>query len=223
MPKKLQIIFSLVFTLLLCTGISYAQNNAQDVETVFENNFINGVAPGWHYDSPTDVLYDNGPAFNVPGGGAGGADLSLLENTTLGMTTLGFGHQVSAGNRIADDFTATEEWTIDSIVFYAYQTNGGIPSTITAVNLRIWDGSPDNPSSTVVWGDSTTNVMVYTEWSNIYRASETSPTSTSRAIMKNTVAVGTTLPAGTYWLDWQSDGSAASGPWAPPNAYFSGN
>ncbi|GBD86197.1 hypothetical protein BMS3Abin03_00107 [bacterium BMS3Abin03] len=216
MLKKLQIILSVVFALLLCAGISYAQNNAQDVETVFENNFIFQITPGWQYDSPADVLYDNGPAYNVAGGGAGGADLSLLENTTLGMTTLGFGHQVAAGNRIADDFTATEEWTIDSIIFYAYQTNGGIPSTITAVNLQIWDGPPDLGTSTIVWGDATTNVMVYTEWSNIYRASETSPNSTSRAIMKNTVAVGTTLPAGTYWLDWQSDGSASSGPWAPP-------
>ena len=24
------------------------------------------------------------------------------------------------------------------------------------------------------------------------------------------------LPPGQYWLDWQSDGSLSSGPWAPP-------
>jgi hypothetical protein len=34
--------------------------------------------------------------------------------------------------------------------------------------------------------------------------------------MANTVSAGVYLPADTYWLDWQSDGSLASGPWAPP-------
>ena len=28
--------------------------------------------------------------------------------------------------------------------------------------------------------------------------------------------VNTFLPAGTYWVDWQADGTLASGPWAPP-------
>ncbi len=219
MIRLIRLFLTAILFLFFVAGLSIAQDNARDTETETINNFDFPVNPDWKYTSPTGtVLFDNGPPFNVPGGGFGGADLSLLESTTLGMTTLGFGHQVSAGNRIADDFVATEEWTIDSIVFYAYQTNGGIPSTITAVNLQIWDGPPDDPTSTVVWGDPTTNVMVLTEWSGIYRASETSPNSDARAIMKNTVAVGTTLPAGTYWLDWQSDGSAASGPWAPPIA-----
>jgi hypothetical protein len=35
--------------------------------------------------------------------------------------------------------------------------------------------------------------------------------------MANTVDLGgLVLPAGTYWLDWQTDGSLASGPFAPP-------
>jgi len=32
----------------------------------------------------------------------------------------------------------------------------------------------------------------------------------------NTAAAGVFLPPGTYWLDWSTDGSLASGPWAPP-------
>jgi hypothetical protein len=132
------------------------------------------------------------------------------------MNTLGLGHQVSAGNRIADDFVITASATIDSVVFFAYQTNSPTTSTITSVNLRIWDGPPDNPASTVVFGDTLTNRLLNTTWSGIYRVTETTPGATSRPIMKNTVLVGTVLPAGTYWLDWQSDGSLASGPWAPP-------
>ena len=34
--------------------------------------------------------------------------------------------------------------------------------------------------------------------------------------MANVVTIGTTLPPGTYWLDWFAGGTLASGPWAPP-------
>ena len=31
------------------------------------------------------------------------------------------------------------------------------------------------------------------------------------------------MPPGTYWLDWQSDGTGGSGPWAPPIAILGQN
>jgi len=37
-----------------------------------------------------------------------------------------------------------------------------------------------------------------------------------RPIMKVDATINTTLPAGTYWVQWQYTGSLASGPWAPP-------
>jgi hypothetical protein len=133
------------------------------------------------------------------------------------MTTLGFGHQVVNNNRIADDFTVPDPgWDIATITFFAYQTGSSTSSTITAVNLQIWDGPP-NAGGTVVWGNPFDNVLATTVWSGIYRVSEsTTGQSADRPIMANTVTVGTTLPPGTYWLDWQSDGSLTSGPWAPP-------
>ena len=171
----------IIGAILVFSAFTFAQEvpNHQENETDLSGSFQYQVDPNWIYqpDNSAALLYDNGPAFNVPGGGPiAGSDLSLLENTTLGMTTLGFGHQVSANNRMADDFTipAGETWTIDSVVFYAYQTNGGIPSTITAVNVRIWDGDP-SAGGTVIWGDTSTNVMTNTTFSNIYRHSETSP------------------------------------------------
>ncbi len=165
-----------------------------------------------------DLMVYNGPFINSPNTGVGGADESVLQTVSLSMTTLGFGHQVSAGNRIADDFTITASADIDSIIFFAYQSSAPTTSTITAVNYRIWDGPPDNPASNVVFGDTLTNRLIHTEWTGVYRVSETtSGTATNRPIMKNTVSAGTTLPVGTYWLDWQSDGSVSySGPWAPP-------
>lgn len=163
-------------------------------------------------------LYNNGPLISSLGTGVGGADESILQ-TSPGLSILGFGHQLSAGNRIADDFTITESnWLVRQITFYAYQTGAVPPSTITSVNLQIWDGPPNDPASNVVWGDTTTNRLVSSNWSGVYRVEDSgSGVNTQRYIMTNTVEVNTKLLHGTYWLDWQVDGSPSfSGPWAPP-------
>ena len=112
-----------------------------------------------------------------PGGGFGGADLSMLQNVSLGMTINGYGVQYSVGNRLADDFTVTDPagWLIDKISFFNYQSGSTTASTFTGVYLQIWDGPPDNPASSVVWGDLTTNRLVNTTWSGIYRAAEFHP------------------------------------------------
>ncbi|MBX3059499.1 MAG: proprotein convertase P-domain-containing protein [Anaerolineae bacterium] len=183
----------------------------------FSNGQPAGAAPalsGWHV--PEDILYDNGPLVTHPGGGAGGADVSALQ-TALGMGTFGFGNQVSAGNRVADDFTVTGGgWLVQNITFFGYQTGSSTTSTFTAVNLRIWDGPPNDPNSNVVFGDTTTNRMTATGWSNIYRTLDTSLGATDRPIMANVTDINTFLPPGTYWVDWQANGTLASGPWAPP-------
>lgn len=161
-------------------------------------------------------LWNNGPLVTHPGGGFGGNDLAMLD-TSLGENTLGYGHQVSADNRVADDFTvAAGGWTIDTITFYAYQTGAPQSGTITGVNLQIWDGVPGDVGSSVVWGDGTTNRLASTGFSGAYRATDTDPLNNARAIQRDVATVGTTLAAGTYWVDWQTDGTLASGPWAPP-------
>jgi hypothetical protein len=167
---------------------------------------------------PQAVLWDNGPLVTHPGGGYGGADASRLQ-TTLGMNTLGFGHQFPLGYRMADDFEIDDPggWWIDTVTFFAYQTGAPIdPSTMTGVYYQIWDGPPDDPGSSIVWGDLVTNRMLDTVWSNIYRDSESTPNVNNRPIMANIASAGLWLPPGVYWLDWMTDGSLASGPWAPP-------
>ncbi len=202
----------------IATFSSMAASGINDEYDVNEAS-VNPSVSTSNYSFPSAVaasLYSNGPLVNSAGTGAGGLDESVLQGN-LGMTTLGSGHQVSAGNRIADDFTITgADWNITNITFYAYQT-GETASTITAVNLRIWDGVPGAAGSNIVFGDDTTNIMTSTVNSNILRVTEaTTGTATNRQIAASDVAVNITLSAGTYWLDWQSDGSGASGPWAPP-------
>ena len=92
-----------------------------------------------------------------------------------------------------------------TITFYAYQTDSSTTSTITHVIVRIWDGPPAQPGSTVVFGDTTTNLLTNTLWSGIYRVTETTTgTATNRPIMANIVNVNMHLDQGTYWLDWQT-------------------
>lgn len=165
----------------------------------------------------TAVLHENGPLINSSGTGSGGANESQVQNSTLGMSTLGFANY-PASFRMADDFTISgpASWQIDTLTLYAYQTGSSPSSTITSVNLRIWDGPPNDAGSTVVFGDTTTNRLAASSWSGIYRVLQSTSGNTSRPIMANTVTVGTELPPGTYWLDWQTGGSLTSGPWVPP-------
>ena len=124
------------------------------------------------------------------------------------------------GNRLADDFTVTDPsgWTVGTITFYAYQTGSGTDTSITGVNLRIWDGVP-GPASTVVFGDTETNRFLDSAWSDIYRVTEeTTGMNLDRPIMATRVTVDTFLDAGDYYLDWQVAGLSGSGPFASPIA-----
>lgn len=163
------------------------------------------------------LIFDNGPIFNSVGTGAGGANESVLYTTTFAMGTIGFGHQATGFNRVADDFTVADcKWRIDSVVFFGYQTGSTTTSTFTAVNFRIWDSIPDAVGSNVIYGDTTTNALIRTTWSGTYRITETTTGSTQRPIMRNVCIVNSLMiNSGTYWIDWQSSGSLASGPWAP--------
>lgn len=163
------------------------------------------------------ILYDNGPYFNSVGTGFAGANESMLYTTTFGMGTIGFGHQQTSFNRVADDFTTTDcLWQIDSIVFFGYQTGSTTTSTFTGVTFRVWDSVPDGVGSSVVYGDTTTNRLSRTVWSGAYRITETTVGNSTRPIMRNVCATpGLTLQAGTFWIDWASSGSLGSGPWAP--------
>jgi hypothetical protein len=163
-----------------------------------------------------DVLFNGGPLVNYPGQGFGGYDASAIQ-TTLLENVYGYGHWPSSDRRVADDFTITDAggWQIDTAKFFAYQTGSGTTSTINHVNVRIWSGTPGS-GGTVVWGDTTTNRLASTGWSQIYRSISTSLTATNRPIMGNVANIGTTLGPGTYWMDWQTGGTLTSGPWAPP-------
>lgn len=159
-------------------------------------------------------LYDNGPLINSPGAGSGGANVSNLHS---GLTTFGFGHALSTLFRVGDDFVVPAPgWNIDSIVFYAYQTGSTTTSTINHLNVAIWDGQP-GAGGNIIWGDTTTNRLAGSYWSGIYRTTDVDLLNTQRPIMADRAnTAGCSLAPGTYWVTWQTGGTLASGPWAPP-------
>jgi len=163
------------------------------------------------------VLWNNevnnglgGVLVTHPGGMTGivaGADRSAI-----GVSLGNFGWN-SGLFRIADDFTAGSSWTINSIRLYTYQTNA-TASTITGATVRLWSGAAG--SGSVLFGDTTTNLMTSTSLSNIYRTTNNDNSSTTRRIQfVNISGLNWSIGPGSYSLDWGLTGSLSSGPWIP--------
>jgi hypothetical protein len=130
------------------------------------------------------VLFDNGPLVNSPGTGAGGADESRLQDSSLGMNVFGFTASDTTVFRVADDVTVPAGgWSTDEVVFFAYQTGSSTTSTFDNLTYRVWDGEPGGLGSSVVLGDTTTNRLLSGTWTGIYRTLESTPGGTVRPIM----------------------------------------
>jgi hypothetical protein len=170
--------------------------------------------------APLGSVIQNQRALLVthPGAGAGGADESRLQNSSLLMTTFGFGAQTTSSNFIADDFVIPAGGAeVSALTFYSYQTGSSTNSSFTGITLQILDGPPNNPSSTVVFGDRKTNRFTTSTFSNVYRVSETTVGDSARPIMAVTAGgLSLNLAAGTYWFVVSLSGGLSSGPWMPP-------
>jgi hypothetical protein len=205
--KNLKFLLGAALVLALVTAPATAQREAFNAADPTSNGAALSPNP-W---SPSEaVLYDNGPFETAPGE-------SLLENVTLGVTTLGSAAQGDQGNAIADDFDvpAGDGWTINEITGFTYQSFAPNSTTVTDVNVRIYDGDP-SAGGTVVFDGSAGCLSTTTE-TNIFRFAETTPGATDRAIFTATCTVGMDFVPGGYWAELGYVGSLAfSGPWAPP-------
>jgi hypothetical protein len=204
--------FALLFALAILAGPVFA--NTVDIEIV--EGFVAPTpgAPIW--EPSRDVLYDNGPIITHPGGGFGGADASAVQ-TALGMSLYGFGWQHTVPNRMADDFTidAGQNWSIEAITFFGYQTGSSTASTYTGCYIEIFDGLP---GGAVIFGDMVTNLLTFSEWTGAYRVLDTGMMDTNRPIMAVVCAISPPLVLGPGWYSvaGSATGSLTSGPWTPP-------
>lgn len=169
----------------------------------------------------SQIIYNNGPFITHPGIGPGGTDVSRLQSVSLGMLNLGFGVQADPGinNWGADDFVipAGFTWNISGMTFYGYETAPpSTASTITSMHLRIFNGAP-NAGGVLIFGDTTTDRLSSTTFSNVYRDSETLPGDLTRPVQANRANFSLSLGPGTYWAAFQFGGNLAlNGPFSPP-------
>ncbi len=167
------------------------------------------------------MLFESGPLITSIGTSPGGNHTSMLQNTTLSMNIIGFNanYNASASTGLADDFEIPEDkvWYIDEFMVFGYQTGSTTSSTFTAIYIQVWEGSPLEPGSTVVFGDTFTNRISSTSFSGIYRTTQTAGFgNTDRPVMQIVAEAGVLLPAGEYWLEYRLVGSTASGPFCAP-------
>lgn len=107
---------------------------------------------------------------------------------------------------IADDFVvpAGKVWNLTNINFYGYQTNYvGTNSPIDAVRVRIWNGIPSSGNAVVLYGDMSTNVFNPAGSGEEFVYRVTSEIGTTRRIWRFNTSVSISLPAGTYWVEFQ--------------------
>jgi hypothetical protein len=175
------------------------------------------------------LLYDNGSIVTHPGGGAGGLDVSALDNTATFHTphnVYGFGAQwaAGAGNSLADDFTVCGTWTITEVEVFGYLTNG-VPPLITGVYAQVWNGPP-NAGGTVVRGDLTTNLVTAPPVGtfNCYRTLIGGLAVTNRQVQTARLPVTwAPLPPGVYWFEFQFTGAAFCPPVSENEVNDTGN
>ncbi len=215
MLKKLSVsLFVFLFAVQFSWAQSLNNNDAKDEATISRGDKVELPYQTIPLEGGEAVLFDNGPLVTLPGGGCSGGDASILDGNVGGHTLYGWNFNHTLGYYMADDFTSTASWNIDSMKFFAYQT-GATALSITGVYVQIWSGAP-NAGGTVVWGDLTTNRLQRAGLTNIYRALSTTPTDCNRRVQEVVATIGGNLPAGEYWVQWGVTGSLSSGPWCPP-------
>lgn len=168
-------------------------------------------------------IYNNGPYIthtNAPHTVLGTANVSQLQNATLGDTTLGF-TITSPGFRLADDFIIPvgQTWTLTGVNVYGYSTN--FATAPSAGNVRIWQGDP-GAGGVIIYDGSASNTLVSSTFDAL-RISETTNagppfSDTARRVFDNLLSIpNIVLGSGQYWIDWSLTPTAgAASIFAPP-------
>lgn len=162
------------------------------------------------------VLHDNGGIVTAVGAAVDGSDLSAVA-FDAGLSLAGHGAAIALGQRVADDFVVPADgWRIARFELLAYQQGAAVQAApFDRVQLRVWDGEPDAPGSTVVFGTLAENRFTDVAPEGVYRVSGRA-TATQRPVFVVGASVGTlVLAAGDYWVEWQIGGGQDTA-WAVP-------
>lgn len=143
-------------------------------------------------------------------------DTPFTANATAGFAGYRVTNPSNGGWRLCDDFTVGpgQQFDIDVLSLFGYRTDSAPgDSPFAAVNLRIWSGRPGDPGAVVVFGDTSTNRLIASSDTNLYRIFNTvvdpdgpvgpGVADSRRLVRELTVACDVTLGPGTYWIDFQ--------------------
>ena len=139
-------------------------------------------------------------------------------STSIGFSSF-YNNALTSNFALAEEFVVPvgQTWNLTNVNVYGYQTSyAGTTIPIDALRIRIWNGDPSLGTSTVVYGDMTTNVLNGSGSGEefIYRVATT--TGTTRRVWRFNAAVTTSLTAGTYWLEFQVHAINDSSVFTPP-------
>ncbi|MBC7536496.1 MAG: hypothetical protein H7258_12465, partial [Ferruginibacter sp.] len=128
-----------------------------------------------------------------------------------GNNNAGFAANVTNGFAVADDFTiAGGTWGVTKFTCYAYSTGfAGTTSPFTDLRFQIFNTDPSVGAPVPVFGDLTTNRFTASSAANLYRIFSGTPGNT-RQVWKIEGNLSISLPAGTYWVEWQVGTALAS-------------
>ena len=136
-----------------------------------------------------------------------------------GNTNAGFGAQIASGFSLADDFTVAsgDIWSVNKLTFFAYSSGyTGATSPFTDLRFQIFNTDPSVGSPTPVFGNLTTNRLSASSTASIYRIFNAT-TGTTRKVWKLEANLNTVLPAGTYWIEWQTGVTGVTSNFTPPS------
>ena len=152
-------------------------------------------------DFTTETICDQGYLITHEGIGYAGADVSLLQHETLGLSINGIQANHNSSYWLADDFYLLDPAYLGELEFWVFQNQyfNQEHSAVTEVFIDFYDQSPMEGGQPFY--SQMGNVMKCDEFANAFRLSETEPfTDRYRPLYKITADMGIDLPEGHYWI-----------------------
>jgi hypothetical protein len=156
---------------------------------------------------------------------------TLEANAVAGIQCGSDASDSSGGLRLADNFTvpAGVQWNLQQLWVYAYaQRPDSTASPVASATVRIWQGTPGGVTSSVVFGNTSTNRLASVTATSTYRVFTTTvgsfitPPDTTRRVFRVAMSTPVALGPGQYWIDWQLTPVAANTPLYAANTTLAG-
>ena len=158
-------------------------------------------------------IYTNGNLSTGPTASSGEAAPagSNWSEVQTGNANAGFSANLTNGFSLADDFTIPGgTWGLTKFTCFAYSTGyAGASSPFTDMRVQIFDTDPSAGGVTPIYGDLTTNALTASSPANLYRIFNAAAL-TNRIVWKLEANINISLPAGHYWVEWQTGTALAS-------------